>query len=411
MSQKKLNLTAYLFGNLAILCLVLIGLWRGQPVWDTTVRLPSLLIILVVINSVLIFREGMLKPTRDSRPQRGSALYKMRQILAMRNEVDEALVGDALNICLEATGQGGMSLLQFEEGGHFTTFATCGNIPNQFSSSRMQVNAGDLCIKHPASLGEESLGKWDTLAWKNLFRSRITCLNMTLVPLFLVGKRRFVWALFPPATGSKKARNVGECALFLESILSLDLFRTQSAEGKFLDMQTGLLRFENFRESFETEVERSERYSQNMTLLSIAIAPFEGLPEVTKETLQRVVAISLRESLRRLDLMFCGRTPGRFAAILTETNTEIAGLVAGRILSAFKKQVQNKEALKGSNFRVFIGTATYPEDATHGAGLLEKTEEALSAALKDDKTLVAYSSLTGEDGASKKDESDKGENP
>ncbi|NLI77457.1 MAG: GGDEF domain-containing protein [Candidatus Riflebacteria bacterium] len=402
MKTRLPSQTAYLFGNLVILCLLLLGIWRGQPVWDTTLRLPNLLLILVILNTVLIFREGL--PGRDGpaagpRPVRD--LSALRRVLANPATPDDRFVSEALNALLGQTRFAGLALYLFEEGGFGTRLAAAGQLPAQLTGARWVLRQGDLVLRHPGNLGEEVIPGWEAAWAPRPFRSGITRLRATLLPLHVLGNRLALLAGIPGGRAARGPHAVAPeaMALFLEGALGLHFSHVQAGEGRFLDSRTGLLRYESFRESFETEIERSERYNQSMTLLLLCLAPFEEFPEPVREALAKALAQALRGSLRRLDVMFCGKAPGEFAAILTETNAEIARLVAGRVLSAFQKQTQGKDAPKTHRARLYIGCATYPSDATHDAGLLEKAEEALAAARSRDVPVLAFGSLHDESGS------------
>ncbi|RCK81002.1 MAG: GGDEF domain protein [Candidatus Ozemobacter sibiricus] len=412
MKSRLPSQTAYLFGNLVILCLLLLGLWRGQPVWDTTLRLPNLLLILVILNTVMIFREGW--PDRGStRRGRGRAdhdLAPWRRFLAAPGLADDRLLPGALDLLLSHTPWTGLVLVLFEESGVGSQLAATGAVPPQLAGLRWSLRKGELIVRHPGNLGEETIPGWEAALGPRRFRSTVTVLALTLIPLHLVGGRRgLLAAVAGPrrvddlAMGNRYDARPGPAtvALFLEAVLDLHFTRAQAGEGKFLDPHTGLLRYDSFREAFETEIERSERYNQSMTLLRLALVPFDEYPEAVREAYVKGVAAALRASLRRLDVMFCGKEPGHFVAILTETNAEIARLVAGRVLSAFQKQMQGKEAPREHRARLHIGFATYPSDATHDAGLLEKAEEALAAAKSRDVPVLAYGALlsTGPDEA------------
>ena len=57
MNKRFCNLNGYLLINLVLVGAVLIGVWRNQPLVDTNIRLTSLLLLLIIINS-----KSRLKP-------------------------------------------------------------------------------------------------------------------------------------------------------------------------------------------------------------------------------------------------------------------------------------------------------------------------------------------------------------
>jgi len=388
-----LNLNVYLFANLVSLCLLVIGLWRGQPTWDTSIRLPNILIFLVIINTILIFREGLLDYRRSKKTTDHNRLENLRKILSGRREIDDKLLSDAFAKVHQIIENSCGSLYMFEEKGFLDLLQSFGSIPSQLSSAKFQIIRDELQIRHPGGLGEEFIVSWNGFIKEIVFRSRVTCLTVVLVPLFLPGNRRGMWAIVTPSGCIPRKTPLQGLAMFLESVLTLSLTRSQSKDVRYLDPSTGLMCHDWFNDSLETEVERSERYNQSMTLMLISVCPFSELSDIQRDSIVKTMATALRESIRRLDLMFGGKSPGNFIAVLTETNMEVSRIVADRILSSFKKHAQAKEALRGLICKIHIGTATYPTDGTHGEGLLEKSGEALVNSQKRDVAVTAYGSM------------------
>ena len=162
------------------------------------------------------------------------------------------------------------------------------------------------------------------------------------------------------------------------------------------DQSTGLLKFSAFKDSLDLELDRSERYRQKMSLMILSVSKFKDLPKASKDGVQKAVAESLKESLRRFDLSFSWQKPGSFAAILTETDSDVAKMVGERIISSFQKNLSGSQAQVSSKSapsvaRMHIGFATYPTDASHSDGLLEKAQEALDCSLREDVGIVSFS--------------------
>ncbi|MFZ2960870.1 MAG: diguanylate cyclase [Candidatus Ozemobacteraceae bacterium] len=476
------NINAYLLGNLVLIGILLIVLLRGEGSVDATIRLPGMLVLLVILNTILIFRESLLSrgplpghgeksalgsagslhsqssetsqgfpnspdspdslssavslPTSRHEPFPKSITRTLRRILAERESLDDTLLPDALTALLEPTGDRSQMILLFEEGGHFSALTSAGPIPTQASGVHFFVSAGELRIRHPGNLGEELICRWGIPLACIEFVSAITHLHLKIVPLSVLGAVKALWIGIPqdhgfiasaptptsesasasastsapgsPAgrahekrspgmacSGSPRAHREG-FALWLEGLLALVLLQSRSAGGQYVDVRTGLLRFEGFKQAFETEIERSERYGQQMTLMLLSLARFDEFPAPAREALQRAVAGALRESLRRLDLMFLWDKPGVFAGILTETNPEVARMVADRVLTALRRQTHALRVCEGLALQVHVGTATYPGDATHGDGLLEKSSEALAHAVREGIAVVAWVSIHGD---------------
>lgn len=403
MKRTQPDLNAYLLTNLILVGILLFAVWRGQAPFDTVIRLPSLLFILIIINTVLLFRDAIFGTNagdlssgragrRSSRNLKGE-VATLRNVLRSRTaENDATLPADALGALLGVSGQAGMCLYMFDESGSFSQLASCGTISPQLGSARFVVQNGDLRLLHPAGLGDEMLCRWETAPRSGRYDSAVTMLSIELIPLSFYGNLRALLVALPAAGGKSIEHSIDSetAAMFLESTLARWQASIRASEGRALDSQTGLQRAEWFKESFEIEIERSERYHQNLTLMLIDLAPCDNLPGAQREALRQAVAVALRDSLRRLDQAFVGSCPGRFSAILTETNIEVANRVTERVRQAFTAGTENFHNL---NPRLAMGIAAYPVDATHGSGLREMAEEALNEAVKSGKPVVAYGEI------------------
>ncbi|HEY9071359.1 MAG TPA: hypothetical protein VIV61_13965, partial [Candidatus Ozemobacteraceae bacterium] len=305
---------------------------------------------------------------------------------------ESALPADALGTLLGVTAQAGMALYTLDESGSFALLASCGGLPVQLSAARFVVQSGELVLRHPAGLGDETLCRWEAAPRLARHDSTVTVLTIELVPLTMDGKPTALLVSIPKPSGPRleKWLDAETAGLFLEGALARWQSSIRATEGRAHDHQTGLQRFEWFKEAFEIEVERSERYHQNLTLMLVDLTPCDDLPAGQREPLRLAVAAALRDSLRRLDQAFVSNRPGKFAAILTETGSDVAARVTERVRQAFSSRVGD---LRRLNPRLAIGTASYPSDATHGDGLREMAEEALAEAVKSGRPIVAYGSI------------------
>jgi len=394
---RKTNLNAYLFANLVIVGVLLIGIWNRKPVWDVNLRLPNLLLILVLINTILLFRETLfgtpaksLKSARKRRKSSGHSLKELRAVVKNADKIDEKLLDKVLEKLQKLAGSETAALYSIE-GNQCRQLAQAGEMPPALSGSRFILKNNILSIRYSGNLGEESIGEPTDKAAAIGFKSMITRLETTILPLQSPTGQTAICVF--SSRENHKAPNLplASTALFLETLLSLIEKAGSSGDGRYKDKSTGLLLHDCFADSFETEIERSERYKQEMSLLSIKIDGYNSLEDGEKQLVGKNAAIALKNSLRRLDLMFCGENDGEFAAILTETSIQVADTVARRVQKSFAKQNEKLDFISKHNLKMAIGSATYPTDATHGAGLLEKSLEAAAAAVSSETGIASYS--------------------
>jgi diguanylate cyclase (GGDEF)-like protein len=406
--RKRINLNSYLFANLVIVGVLLIGLWNRQPVWDVSLRFPNLLLILVLINTILIFREVILggRPIQIRSRQKKESRQKLRNLNELRGvlrnspAIDENLLNRALLRLLEICGSDSITIYLLENA-QCRQVAGAGELPAALNGSRFINREKVIFIKFPGSLGEEEVGKISGSNRQISFKSALIRLELTALPLTL-HQNKLALCVFSSREAHKAPPiPMASTALFLETLLTLIDTAGNTGDGRYKDKSTGLFLYECFADSFETEVERSERYKQEMSLFTISIRGFNSLNSENAQQISRSAASALKQSLRRLDLMFCGKNEGEFLAILTETSAEVAEIVAKRVQKTFAKQNEKFDFIKSSNLQMFIGSAAYPVDATHGAGLLEKSRESLNQAINENVEFKSYGAING---------SSKGEN-
>lgn len=400
--KAKTNLNAYLFANLVIVSVLLVGLWNRKPVWDVNLRFPNLLLILVLINTILLFRETILgsgsRPARSQRRharKRSRNLNELRAIIKNADQIDENLLNKALIKLREISGCETVTLFSIE-GNQSRQIASAGELTPALAGCRFALKGESLQIKYSGSLGDEEIGKISALAKPLSFKSQVTRLEMTALPLQASAGQNLLCIFSSREDHKKPPVSLASTALFLETLLALiENAKNSGGDCRYKDKQTGLLVHSCFADSFETEVERSERYKQEMSLLSLKIKDFDKLEAAEKQIIGRNAATALKQSLRRLDLMFCGDTDDRFIAILTETGVQVSQIVSQRVQKSFARQNEKLDFAGKYNLTIQIGSATYPTDATHGAGLLEKSLEACNTAANNNSGIASYSEQAG----------------
>ena len=398
--RKRINLNSYLFANLVIVSVLLIGLWNRKPVWDVSLRFPNLLLILVLINTILIFREvilgarpapGRVRQQKQSR-QKLRNLNELRVVLRNSPQIDENLLHRSLLRLREICGSDSVALYILENG-QCRQVAGAGELPAALNGSRFISREHSVYIKFPGALGEEEIGKISAGNRPMTFKSSLIRLELTALPLALHQNKIGLCVFSSREAHKAPPIPLTSTALFLETLLALVENAGNTGDGRYKDKSTGLFLFECFADSFETEVERSERYKQEMSLLTISVRGYTKLDSTNAQHIARSAAAALKQSLRRLDLMFCGEHDGEFLAILTETGADVAEIVAKRVQKTFAKLNEKFDFINNSELKMFIGSAAYPADATHGAGLLEKSRESLNQAINENVEFKAYGTI------------------
>jgi diguanylate cyclase (GGDEF)-like protein len=156
------------------------------------------------------------------------------------------------------------------------------------------------------------------------------------------------------------------------------------------DALTGLFNRRHFDKRLAAEISRAQRSRDEVSLLVLDVDRFKEINDrqghAVGDLALQAVARGILASLRGYDL--AARIGGdEFAAILPETSTESARMVAQRI-SETVMQSEPAGGGDGPRVSVSIGVATYPAPARLDAELVEMADRAMYLAKQDPSNRV-----------------------
>lgn len=163
------------------------------------------------------------------------------------------------------------------------------------------------------------------------------------------------------------------------------------------DGLTGLNNYRVFIQRLKEEVERSKRYSRDISLLMVDIDHFKSFNDIyghqTGNNALRDIAKLIFEHLRTTD--FAARYGGEeFAVILPETAGSQALIVAERLRKSISRHEFIPENGEPAHVTVSIGYASFPDDADTGELLIKRADQGLYLAKESGKNRVCrYSDL------------------
>ncbi len=160
------------------------------------------------------------------------------------------------------------------------------------------------------------------------------------------------------------------------------------------DPLTGVLNRRYLNDRLSEEISRFNRYKQPFCLLMVDIDEFKKYNDtyghLIGDRVLKILASTILSSLRNIDK--AARFGGdEFVLILPQTPKVDAINIANRIKENVEKIfLSHSEELPFTDLTVSIGLASYPEDASSAAELLDKTDQALYLAKKGGKNRLVY---------------------
>ena len=156
------------------------------------------------------------------------------------------------------------------------------------------------------------------------------------------------------------------------------------------DGMTGLLNHKFFEKRLKEEIERSERYEQNFSLLFLDLDKFKRINDtyghqfgdyVLKQTSKII-----QKSVRNIDVV--SRYGGEeFSVILVNANRLDAQKTAERI----RKEIELNEFIDGSikeKLTISIGIGIYPADANNFNGIISFSDRKMYKAKNDGRNCI-----------------------
>ena len=144
------------------------------------------------------------------------------------------------------------------------------------------------------------------------------------------------------------------------------------------DPLTGLYNRRLFEEQIQKELNRAQRYSENLALVILDLHQFKEVNDryghPRGDALLQTVASTLRKSLRTSDYAF--RFGGdEFATLLVQSDMEQAATLARRIRSNFASSIESMQMTTASGLD--YGIAVYPQDGGQREVLVRVADERL----------------------------------
>lgn len=397
--SKKRN--AYLFVNLVLIAILLIAIWttKGNEILAQKLDVGNLLLLVIIFNTILLFKKFIVSSHSSSKHQNSNkSTQKLKSLNPLRAFVNSSstsnpkLLSETVDKLKEIADCEYVEIAVIENA-LSNTLVSSGNQPQLLSGTRLSLINNVLSIKHSGQLGSEEITTLTDEYKPIKFKSAVTHLRLVIVPLNLSHARTGLCLFFNSKAPYRPQVSLNNLAVFFESLIAM-IENTQNSQGGYKDKETGLILYKNYEELVDNELERSERYEQEMSLLTIKITDFDKLQDSEKPVISKNIASAMKHSLRRFDLMFYGKEPGSYYALLTESGIEVAEGIARRLQKEFNKLIKKLQFTDEKKPVLVIGSATYQTDATHSVGLIEKSADACANAIENKVDFKSFSEVS-----------------
>ncbi len=397
--SKKRN--AYLFVNLVLIVILLIAIWtnKGKEILAQKLDVGILLLLTILFNTGLLFSKFIISkhPSKKSKnsnketPKKLKSLNPLRVFINSSSISDPRLLTETVDKLKEISGCEYVEIAVIENA-LSNTIVSSGTQPQLLAGTRLALANNVLSIKHSGQLGSEEITTLTDEYKPIKFKSKVTHLHLVIVPLNLSHARTGLCIFFNSKAPYRPQISLNNMAVFFESLIAM-IENEQNSQSGYKDKDTGLILYKNYEELVDNELERSERYEQEMSLLTIKITGYDKLQDSEKPVISKNIASAMKHSLRRFDLMFYGKEPGSYYALLTESGIEVAEGIARRLQKEFNKLIKKLQFSDENKPVLVIGSATYQTDATHSVGLIEKSADACAIAIENNIDFKSFSEV------------------
>lgn len=394
--SKKRN--AYLFVNLVLVVILLIAIWttKGNEILAQKLDVGNLLLLVIIFNTILLFKKFIIssrpskKAQKVNKPsQKLNSLNPLRAFINSSSASNPKLLTETVEKLKEVANCEYVEIAIIEKA-LSNTIVSAGTQPQLLAGTRLSLTNNVLSIKHSGQLGSEEITTLTDEYKAIKFKSALTRLRLVIVPLNLSHARTGLCLFFNSKAPYRPQISLNSLAVFFESLIAM-IENAQNSQGGYKDKETGLILYKNYEELVDNELERSERYEQEMSLLTIKITDYDKLQDSDKPVIIKNIASAMKHSLRRFDLMFYGKEPGSYYALLTESGIEVAEGIARRLQKEFNKLIKKIQFADDKKPVLVIGSATYQTDATHSVGLIEKSADACASAIESNIDFKSFS--------------------
>jgi len=262
------------------------------------------------------------------------------------------------------------------------TFPNLNTLVGLVSESQKYFHSEDLSAreKYRSVFGKEIDFAWGINKIKSIFiyplketKSSILQENENTIGCIIIGRKT-------EKAFSEEGRNLIEimCQEAANSI-SNSLTYNRAKELAIRDSLTGLYNHRYFQERLDHEIARSDRFLEKLSLILIDVDNLKLLNDKYGHQAGDLILISIAQlissSLRDIDMV--ARYGGdEFAILLLHTNEKGSKVIGERLKHKVEKTALKFKG-KELSVTVSLGIATYPENASSKAALIEKADCAL----------------------------------
>jgi DNA-binding response OmpR family regulator/GGDEF domain-containing protein len=201
--------------------------------------------------------------------------------------------------------------------------------------------------------------------------------NVFIVPLLAQGEKIGVLKIFEKQDGTDFRTRDLKLATVLSGFAGIAIknafrFREMENRTRALPKQEAILSLEHFREAFDREINRSQRYRRNFSLVRLVMANHSRLQKIIPEPdfskSKKSLLENLTASMRESDLLGA-LNEEEYLILLPETDCFDSIVSIRRLKEELKEAVKIKTLGVAHSWQLLAGASTYPRDGEEFSAL------------------------------------------
>ena len=192
-NNKKIG-NWYLFLNLVLVVVLLIGVWKFPDIFKFQFSVDNVILFIVIVNVILLFKDFILVSYGSKNDISHKKFKQLKSLEPLRAFINSSTIIDDKLLKSSIEKLKGISNSEYVEisvldNNQSNILVSAGTQPQLLAGTRFVLNDRSLSIKHTGQLGVEEISKKIDDYKPVKFKSALTRLKLAVVPLNLSNAR------------------------------------------------------------------------------------------------------------------------------------------------------------------------------------------------------------------------------